>query len=120
KVPEIDVIVSGHSHTLLEEPIIINNTVIGSSGEYGEYLGVIKIHRNASDEWELDEYRVVHIDDDIPVDENFSKKINSYKEIIQKEYLDLFGMEFDEVLARSPFDFTTFKSIYNRHEETTI
>src|SRR5699024_9216845 len=118
--PEIDVIVSGHSHTLLEEPIIINDTVIGSSGEYGEYLGVIKLNQVSTGKWDLDEYRVVHINDDIPFDEEFTKKIDTYKDIIQQEYLDLFNMGFDEVLAKSPFDFTSFKSIYNRHEETTI
>src|SRR5690625_5801252 len=35
-VPEIDVIVSGHSHTFLEEPIIVGDTVIGSTGERSE------------------------------------------------------------------------------------
>ena len=40
KVPDIDVIISGHSHTTLVEPILVGDTIIGSAGEYGENLGI--------------------------------------------------------------------------------
>src|SRR5699024_9493021 len=43
KVPEIDVIISGHSHTVLPEPIISGDTTIVSSGEYGKNLGSLTI-----------------------------------------------------------------------------
>ncbi|MBR5316492.1 MAG: metallophosphoesterase, partial [Lachnospiraceae bacterium] len=35
-VPELDFIVSGHTHTKLDEPIIHGDTYIGSVGEYGK------------------------------------------------------------------------------------
>ncbi|MBA4423556.1 MAG: bifunctional metallophosphatase/5'-nucleotidase, partial [Syntrophus sp. (in: bacteria)] len=38
-VPEIDVIVSGHTHTTLSQPIVIGKTLIVSAGSYGAYLG---------------------------------------------------------------------------------
>ena len=34
-VPELDLIISGHTHSILEEPIIHGNTGIVSTGEYG-------------------------------------------------------------------------------------
>lgn len=52
QVEEIDVIIGGHSHTVLEEPTIVTEnedgeemdpTVIGQAGEYGEYLGRMNI-----------------------------------------------------------------------------
>ena len=38
-VPEIDLIISGHTHTKLDEPIVHGNTYIVSCAEYGKYLG---------------------------------------------------------------------------------
>ena len=38
-VPGIDVIISGHTHTILPKPIVVGTTVIVSAGSYGAYLG---------------------------------------------------------------------------------
>jgi 2',3'-cyclic-nucleotide 2'-phosphodiesterase (5'-nucleotidase family) len=40
-VPQIDVIISGHTHTILPRPIVTGKTIIVSSGRYGENLGVL-------------------------------------------------------------------------------
>ena len=39
KVPDIDVIISGHTHTKLEDYIKEGDTYIVSCGNYGEALG---------------------------------------------------------------------------------
>lgn len=38
-VDGIDVIVDGHTHTLLEKPLVVNNTLIVQAGDWGKYLG---------------------------------------------------------------------------------
>jgi len=38
-VDGIDVIVDGHSHTLLKKPLVVNNTLIIQAGDWGKYLG---------------------------------------------------------------------------------
>lgn len=38
-VPEIDVIVGGHSHTIIDQAEKIGNTIYVQTGEYGQYLG---------------------------------------------------------------------------------
>lgn len=38
-VPDIDLIISGHTHSQLDEPIQHGNTYIVSCGEYGRNLG---------------------------------------------------------------------------------
>ena len=43
QVPGIDVIVDGHSHTLLEEGLWVDNTLIVSAGEYIENIGCVDI-----------------------------------------------------------------------------
>lgn len=117
KVPAIDIIISGHSHTVLEEPIVSNNTIIASCGKYGENLGIIKIHQKSDKTWTLKNYRLLQIDDNIDKDKNISQSIESYQKIIQKEYLNQFHMNFDEVLANTSFDFTPASALGKKQKE---
>ncbi len=120
KVPNIDIIISGHSHTVLEEPILVGDTIIGSSGEYGEHLGVINISQDANKNWKLNNYELVAIDDTLPLDPTISETIEDYKQIIQEKYLSHFDLEFDEVLAYSPFDFTPFSGFGLEQKEEPL
>jgi len=43
EVPGIDLIVSGHSHTKLEKPLVVNQTIIVQAGGHGEYVGVLDL-----------------------------------------------------------------------------
>ena len=43
QVPGIDIIVGGHSHTALTEPVRANGKIIVQAGEFGEYLGELKV-----------------------------------------------------------------------------
>jgi 5'-nucleotidase len=38
-VPDIDVIIGGHSHTALDKPVVENGVVICQAGRFGEYIG---------------------------------------------------------------------------------
>ena len=118
-VPEIDVIVSGHSHTFLENPIVVGNTVIGSTGEYGENLGVLTLEKG-NDRWELVDYKLKRIDNSIEENRTIIKQIEVFKHNVQKEYLDYFDLEFNEVLGRIPYHITEFETIYERHEEDPL
>lgn len=42
-VPGIDVIVGGHSHTQLDYPVQVGDTIIVQAHEYGRYLGFVKL-----------------------------------------------------------------------------
>ncbi|MBC8061591.1 MAG: bifunctional metallophosphatase/5'-nucleotidase [Clostridiaceae bacterium] len=46
---EINIIIGGHSHILMKEPTVIQNTLIHTSGCYGEYLGYLEIELEDSD-----------------------------------------------------------------------
>ncbi|ACR79611.1 MULTISPECIES: bifunctional UDP-sugar hydrolase/5'-nucleotidase [Kosmotoga] len=43
QVDGIDVIVDGHSHSLLTEPMVVNETLIIQAGEWGKYLGKLDL-----------------------------------------------------------------------------
>lgn len=42
-VPGIDLILGGHTHHLLEEPLVIGSTTICAAGKFGDYLGRVEI-----------------------------------------------------------------------------
>ncbi len=41
RIPEIDLIVGGHSHTVIEKPVVENGVIISQAGAFGEYVGEI-------------------------------------------------------------------------------
>ena len=120
KVPGINIIISAHTHSKLMEPIVVGKTIIGSTGEYGENLGVIKISQDSKKDWKLDNYTLKQIDKSLNADPDISKTIESFKTTVQEKYLDKFGMKFDEVLANSPFNFVATTEIGKEHAEDTL
>jgi 5'-nucleotidase len=44
QIPGIDIIVGGHSHDALFEPVIVNGKIIVQAGECGKYLGELKVN----------------------------------------------------------------------------
>lgn len=120
KVPGIDLIISGHTHSTLKEPIIVGNTIIASSGDYGKNLGVMKIAKDDKGKWKLNEYKIEQINDSLALDPDITGKIDYFKDIVQKEYLDRFHMEFNDILAYSPFSFTEFSELGDYHREEPL
>ncbi|MCM1991146.1 bifunctional metallophosphatase/5'-nucleotidase [Oceanirhabdus seepicola] len=49
-IPEIDVIIGGHFHILMDKPKVINGCVIHTSGQFGEHLGVLDLQVNLSND----------------------------------------------------------------------
>ena len=105
-VDGIDVIISGHTHTTLAEPITENGALIVSVGEYTQNLGVLTLSKNASGEAVLENYQLIPVDETVPDDPDMLELTAAFKQAVQTQYLDAYGMGFDEVLAESPFDFT--------------
>lgn len=119
-VPEIDVIISGHTHTKLEKPIVVGNTIIGSCGEYSENLGVINITQDSDKRWKINNYKLDKIDSTFPPDSNISHTIEKFKSVVEQKYLNRFDMKFDEILAFSPINFVPTSDIGKKHGEDTL
>lgn len=123
KVPDIDLIISAHTHTELLEPIIAGGTIIGSCGSYGENLGIVKLKQIKVDDktsWKLESYRLKPIDDSLEADPEIEEIIDEYKEIVNQEYLAQFGLNFDQTIAYAPFDLTDFSQLGTNLQEETI
>jgi len=120
KVPGIDIIISGHSHTIYPEPLVVGGTIIGSAGDGCRYLGVIEVSKDAKSGWKLTDYRLRRIDDSLADDTRILEIINGYKELVQQRYFGKFNLGFDQVLAVSSFNFRPRGEIADDHGEDTL
>lgn len=109
-VPEIDVIVSGHTHTTLLEPIRHGDTYVVSCGEYGQNLGELDLRCREDGRWEPVRYSIVPADDTVAPDAELSARLDQYREKINTEYLVNFGYTYDQVLAFNEIPFKQFSA----------
>lgn len=120
KVTGIDVIVSGHTHTTLKKPIQVNDTYIVSAGEYGRYLGVVKMNVNASGAAGLVSYELIPIDASVEEELSVAALVESFKASVETDYLNDYGMSFDQVLVNNSFKFDTVDEVYATQHESTL
>jgi 5'-nucleotidase/UDP-sugar diphosphatase len=112
EVTGIDIIVGGHSHTVLFEPVLQGSTIIVQAGALGEYLGQLELAYNP----DIGKVRVRNEKDGqpflIPIDSSFAP--DPQTEAIVQEYTvnlnsyveEVTDGEFDDVMntvARSDF-----------------
>ena len=96
RISGIHVIVGGHSHTALENPVVIGGTIIVQAGAYGLYLGVLKLKIDPdtgriigyTEEKELEK---VMAGKDRPYDKEMARIIHAYYSRIQKKYSRVVG-----------------------------
>lgn len=110
KVDGIDLIVSGHTHTTLSEPIVVGDTYIVSSGPYCENLGSITLSWDETGEKTLVDYRLIPIDETIPDDSEISLLVEDWKRQVGGTYLSRYGLSYDEVLTTAGFGLETPES----------
>jgi len=118
-VPEIDLIISGHSHTKLDEPITHGNTVIASCGSYTYHLGHLTFAKSG-DGYRLERYRLIPLDGSVADDPAVLERIGAYKALVNEQYMAQFGYGFDEVLAVSGFAFTPIEQFGAAQGEDTL
>ena len=107
-VDGIDLIVSGHTHTTLEEPIVVNGTPIVSCGPYTQNLGSITLKKlDAEDEqFTFEDYRLIPIDGSIRADRELETLAERFKQKVDSSYLSDYNMSYDGVLTVAESDFT--------------
>lgn len=122
-VPGIDLIISGHTHSLLSEPIRHGDTYIVSAGEYGKYLGSLTLHQTESGRWRMDtdeDYRLIPITDDITPDPATQDKIDSLMYLVDSVYLSQFGYTSGQVLTQNQAGFCPQKDLGSTHTDQNL
>lgn len=106
-VDGIDVIVSGHTHSTLAEPLVVNDTYIVSSGPYCQNLGSLTFSWGGSGEKRLLDYRLIPIDETVAENPEIAGLVEQWKDMVGETYLARYGLTYDEVLTHSDYDLNT-------------
>lgn len=120
KVPELDLIISGHTHTKLEQPICHGTTYIVSAGEYGKYLGNLAMTQKEDGRWSLENYELITIDETIEKDAETQKKVDELMDMVDEKYLKQFGYTKDQVLCTNEIEFAPQSDTAEKHTENNL
>lgn len=118
-VDGIDFIVSGHSHTRFDEPVVVNGTVIGSVGQYNNNMGTVTFVKT-SDGWETERYKLIPLDSKVKNHGKTKTLVNKFKNLVNKEYFSDFGYSWDQVLAKNDVEFTNIDHFAEEQGEDTL
>ena len=119
-VPELDLIISGHTHTKLEKPIQHGDTYIVSASEYGKYLGDMTMSQTSKGRWKVDHYELVPVTQDIREDANTQAKVDVFMNAVDEKYLSKFGYTKDQVLCTNEVEFTNSNDADKKHTEQNL
>lgn len=120
EVPDLDLIISGHTHTELKEPIQHGNTYIVSCGEYARNLGSLSMTQKQDGRWEMTSYELIPVSEDIEPDQATQERIDALMDTVDTNYLTNFGYTRDEVLAENDVEFNSLEEMETKHEELNL
>ena len=119
-VPDLDLIISGHTHSELKEPIQHGNTYIVSCGEYGRNLGSLSMTQKQDGRWELTSYELIPVSEEVEPDQEAQERIDALMDRVDTNYLTNFGYTRDEVLAENDVEFNSLEEMETKHEELNL
>ncbi len=102
-VSGIDIIISGHTHTALPEPIVQNGMIIVQASAYGKQAGVLNVIVNLTGV-KPENYKIVSIDDTIKGEIEITEMIDSAIQVINQRVLKPYNLKFNQVLVETDFD----------------
>jgi 5'-nucleotidase / UDP-sugar diphosphatase len=97
-VSGINLIVGGHTHTLISSPIQIGNTLILQAGEFGRYLGKLTLYLNNKtiQSWN---YQLQSVDSSVPEEPNLAYVIRNLASGVEAD--PRFGPVYTKVIAQA-------------------
>jgi len=94
-VEDVNLIIGGHTHTVLEEPDVVNGIPIIQAGSYGMYIGkvVLKFETSVKDGAELlsFSYELIPVDDTVKENAEIKALIAPYEEQLKVKMDEVVG-----------------------------
>lgn len=104
QVPEIDVIVGGHSHTPLFAARTVGKTTIVQAGALTQYVGRLDLLENGDGTWTVESYELTELTDDIPGSPAVTTMVDSYVDAVIAGPLAALGYGYAEAMFSVPAD----------------
>ena len=119
-VPDLELIISGHTHSELQKAIRHGNTYIVSCGEYGRNLGSLSMTQNSDGRWNLSAYELIPVSEDVKADKATQERIDALMDTVDTNYLADFGYTRKEVLAQNDVEFNSLEEMGTEHKELNL
>ena len=98
-VPDIDVIVGGHSHILIKEPIVANGIPIVQAGCYGQVLGELVLEIDGPSKPKVKSSKLHSVDNTVLGDARITEAIETFLHETSQIVFEPRGLKIDEPLA---------------------
>lgn len=108
-VPELDVVISGHTHLAHHQVVTVRESgVLGSCGCFLSYLGRIDLTVDDAGKVAVKDYALLPVDDSVASDEALDAVVNGFWEEIDSGYLADTGWKANQVIAHTDFQLDDF------------
>ncbi len=78
-VPSIDIVIGGHTHTALTQPLLVDGRPAVQTGKYGENLGELVISLEGGNV-KVESYRLIPVDDTVMGDRTIQQEVDRFLE----------------------------------------
>jgi 5'-nucleotidase / UDP-sugar diphosphatase len=100
--PSIDIVISGHTHTYLSEPIKVGNAIVVQTGSHGSNMGKVEVTFDANRKPSF-AFRMVPMDDNVMADAAVQSLIDDKNPWIEENILQGVGVKLSQVLFETSF-----------------
>ncbi|WP_025164781.1 bifunctional metallophosphatase/5'-nucleotidase [Pseudomonas taeanensis] len=101
QVPGIDIVVGGHSHTALPQPILVNgHTPVMQAGSEIQYLGELHMRLDDDGNSQVLDYSLHPLNDQTAGDVAITAEVEDFKRVVDQQMLAPKGYRFDQPLAK--------------------
>ncbi|MGE8362346.1 bifunctional metallophosphatase/5'-nucleotidase [Pseudomonas sp.] len=101
QVPGIDIVVGGHSHSALPQPVLVNGkTPVMQAGSEIQYLGELRMRIDESGKPHVVGYQLHPLNDQTPGDAAITARVEDFKNVVSERMLAPKGYRFDQPLAK--------------------
>ncbi len=103
-VPDIDLIISGHSHTTLDEPVQVGDTYLVSCGSYNTNMGHVVLKKDG-DRYKIKDYELIPLDESVKSDASVEAELSKYRKLVDEEYFSQYGYSVADTVVENKIEF---------------
>lgn len=108
-VTGLDVIVSGHTHTYMEEPIVEGATTIVQAASYSRYVGRLVLVEDGAGGFVVESWEPIPVDDETPGWPSTIESVDDYADMLGDTAFGSAGVGYREGVLTTGFDMPTIE-----------